>query len=132
MLPTPPHWATSSPPGRMTAARLRNSASWSGTQWKVAVDRIASTAPSIGSGRPRSATTYSTRSPNRARRSRVASTIAAEPSSATTRAARQPLGQHFRHPTAAAARVEHAFVTGERQPFQHGRPPRVIGAATRS
>ena len=43
MLPPPPHWATSRPPGRMTAARLRKSASWSGTQWNVAVERIAST-----------------------------------------------------------------------------------------
>ncbi len=43
MLPTPPHCATSQPPGRMTAARFRNSASWSGTQWKVAVERTAST-----------------------------------------------------------------------------------------
>ena len=54
MLPPPPHWATSRPPGRTTAARLRNSASWSGTQWNVAVERIASTGSSIGSGSPRS------------------------------------------------------------------------------
>ncbi len=91
MLPTPPHCATSQPPGRRTAARFANSASWSGTQWNVAVDRIASTVPSIGSGCPRSATTYSIRSPNGASRSRAASIIDGEPSSATTR----PRGRRF-------------------------------------
>ena len=54
--PTPPHWATRRPPGRRTAARWRNNAAWSGTQWNVAVDRIASTGGAIGSGWPRSAT----------------------------------------------------------------------------
>ena len=48
MLPAPPHWATSWPPGRSTAARWRKSASWSATQWSVAVERAASTTPSIG------------------------------------------------------------------------------------
>ena len=57
MLPKPPHWATSQPPGWSTAARFAKSASWSGTQWKVAVERIASTGSSIGSGCPRSAWT---------------------------------------------------------------------------
>ena len=40
------------------AGEVRNSASWSATQWNVAVERIASTdASAIGSGAPRSATT---------------------------------------------------------------------------
>ena len=42
MLPAPPHWATSLPPGRSAACRRANSRSWSSIQWKVAVDRIAS------------------------------------------------------------------------------------------
>ena len=49
MLPAPPHWATSRPPGRRTAARFRNRASWSGTQWNVAVDRMASASAPPGS-----------------------------------------------------------------------------------
>ena len=58
MLPCPPHCATSRPPGRRTEARCRNSASWSATQWKVAVDRIASTLASpSGRGAARSAVT---------------------------------------------------------------------------
>ena len=48
-LPAPPHCATSWPPGRRTPARFANSASWSGIQWNVAVERMASTGP-IGSG----------------------------------------------------------------------------------
>ena len=43
VLPTPPYWATSCPPGRVTAARWRYSAAWSWIQWNVAVERIAST-----------------------------------------------------------------------------------------
>src|SRR5947199_306038 len=40
-LPHPPHCAASCPRGRSTAARLANNRSWSGTQWNVAVDKIA-------------------------------------------------------------------------------------------
>jgi trans-aconitate 2-methyltransferase len=42
---------------RPASARLENSASWSRTQWNVAVERTASTGTSTGSGRARSATT---------------------------------------------------------------------------
>ena len=63
-------------------ARFANSASWSAIQWKVAVDRMASTGGDTGNGSCRSATRYSTRSsPSRAR---ACSTIETEPSSATT------------------------------------------------
>ena len=123
MLPAPPHWATSRPPGRVTAARLRNSASWSGTQWNVAVERTASTRPSIGSGTPRSATTYSIRSPKRASRSRAASTIDGEPSSAMTRPVGQALGELLGDAAAAAAGIEDALVAPERQAIEDRRAP---------
>ena len=42
MLPSPPHCATSRPPGLSAARRRLNSRSWSAIQWKVAVERIAS------------------------------------------------------------------------------------------
>ena len=43
MLPRPPHWASSTPPGRRAAIRRSNSRSWSRIQWKVALEKIAST-----------------------------------------------------------------------------------------
>ena len=82
MLPTPPHCAASWAPGRITAARWRNRASWSSTQWKVAVESTASTAFLNGSGRCRSATTKVIRSPPS--RSRARPIIDTEPSSAIT------------------------------------------------
>ena len=42
MLPSPPHWATSRPPGRSAPCSARASAAWSAIQWNVAVDSSAS------------------------------------------------------------------------------------------
>ena len=85
MLPAPPHCAASWPPGLSTRARCRKSASWSAIQWNVAVDRMASTGSAIASGCVRSPIRNRTRSPNGANRSRAASIMAGEPSSAITR-----------------------------------------------
>ena len=115
------------------AARLRNRASWSGTQWKVAVDSTASTDPgAIGSGAPRSATTYSTRSPKGARRSRATSTIEGDPSTAMTR----PRGRRCRSRSVTRPDPQPASITVS--PPASGRrsrtlaPQRVMGSATRS
>ena len=80
-LPSPPHWATSRPPG-FSASRMRaNSRSWSPIQWNVAVETTASTGSSTAS---------SSRSPSRTStlsgsRRLASSTIAREPSTAITR-----------------------------------------------
>ena len=79
--PAPPHWAASGPSACSTSARLANNRSWSGTQWKVAVDRMASTG-SIGMGSRRSCVTYAIRSCPR--RIRARSSIEGDASSATT------------------------------------------------
>src|SRR4051795_9138008 len=80
-LPHPPHCAANCPRGRITAARFANSRSWSGTQWKVAVDKIASTR-SIGIGSRRSCVRYVIRSaPSR---STAAAIIEGDASSAIT------------------------------------------------
>ena len=123
MLPNPPHCATSQPPGRSTAARFSKSASWSITQWKVAVDSTASTGSASGSGRPRSASTYVTWSPNLARRPRACSSIAAEKSSATTR----PRGSRASSSSVTRPVPQPASSTVsspcERQPLEHLRAP---------
>ncbi len=71
-----------------------------------------------GSGAPRSATTYVTRSPNRASRSRAMAIIDGDPSSAITRPSRQPLQQVLGDPTRPAAGVEHRLVAAQRQPVK--------------
>ena len=137
MLPSPPHCATRRPPGRSTVARFANSASWSDTQWKVAVDRTASTeAGSRGSGCPRSATTNETRSPNGASRPRATSTIDGEASSATTRPRGSALEELLRDPPGAASGIEHGLVAGQRQavedvgaPARHRVGDAVVGRA---
>ena len=131
-LPTPPHWATSQPPRRVIVARFAKSASWSGTQWKVAVDTTASTGSSIGNGWPRSATTYSMRSPNGARRSRAASIIAGDPSRAMTRpsGSRDASCSVTRPVPQPASRTRSSPSSGSRS--STARPQRVIGSATRS
>ena len=43
MLPRPPHWASSRPPGFRLRCSAANSASWSGIQWKVALEKMTST-----------------------------------------------------------------------------------------
>ena len=123
MLPTPPHWATSRPPGRRTAARFANNASWSGTQWKVAVDRIASTG-ALERQRPPEVRddvldpVAERRQPLAGgRRSSPASRRARRPCRAEAR--RQELGD----PTGPAAGVEDAFVAGQRQAVEDGRAP---------
>ena len=133
MLPTPPHWATSQPPGRSTAARFANSASWSRTQWKVAVDRIASTLAldreRTGRGRRRRS---SIRSPNRASRSRAAAIIAGEPSRAMTR----PRGRRAASSSVTRPLPQPAsrtrLVAGQRQAVEDGAAPARLGPATRS
>ena len=86
MLPSPPHWATKLPPGRSAARRRANSRSWSAIQWKVAVERIASTGSSSSSSSRSDAWTSARPSAIRpASRSLAASTIDAEPSTAITR-----------------------------------------------
>ncbi len=133
-LPAPPHWATIRPPGRSAANRRSNSRSWSGIQWKVAVERIASTGSSSSSS-SRSATNTSTPGPSR---SRACSTIEGEPSTATTCAARQPLDQRGGDAPGAAAGVEHALVAvaarGGRAPRAPSPPaaPRRAGRRRRS
>ena len=119
MLPSPPHWATSRPPGRSAACRRANSRSWSAIQWNVAVERIASTrlveleveqvehahVDAVGAGR-------------RAR-SLAASTIEADASTAITLPARQALDQRLGDPPRAAARVEHDLVARQLQAREH-------------
>ena len=81
MLPLPPHWTSSTPPGRSARASRAQRRSWSVTQCSVAVETIAST----DSSRSRSSTSWhhtSARSPSR----RCASaTMSAEASTASTR-----------------------------------------------
>ncbi len=43
MFPFPPHCATNRPPGAITSNNRANSAGWSGIQWKVALEKTAST-----------------------------------------------------------------------------------------
>ena len=133
MLPTPPHWATSRPPGRRTAARLANSASWSGTQWNVAVERIGvdRLVDRAAARRGRRRRTRPGRRSGRAARARP------RPSTASRRARRRarPAGARaaLGHAAAAAARVEDALVAGAAAAGRGRRvPQRVIGSATRS
>ena len=80
-LPSPPHWATSRPPGRSAAYRRANSASWSAIQWKTAFEKTASTGSSSSSS-VRSAWSTVARSPSA---SRACSTIDGAASTAITR-----------------------------------------------
>jgi hypothetical protein len=54
MLPSPPHWTSSTPPGRSARASRAQRRSWSVTQCSVAVETTAST----GSARSRSSTSW--------------------------------------------------------------------------
>ena len=121
MLPSPPHWATSRPPGRSAACRRANSRSWSAIQWNVAVERTASTGslqleleqvgdahvdvgaePLAGGGDHRGRLVDRDHPP-----------------------ARQPLDQRLGDAARPAAGVEHALVAVELQPVEHGEPERL-------
>ena len=115
-LPSPPHWATSRPPGFSAARRRANSRSWSPIQWKVAVETIASTGSSSSSS-SRSASRTSTVGRAAARRASLDHRARAVDGDHAP--ARQPLGQRRGHPAGAAARVEHGLVAAQPQPRQH-------------
>ena len=88
--------------------------------------------PSRGSGWPRSATTYSIRSPNPASRSRAAAIIAGDPSSAITR----PRGRRVAS-SSVTRPVPHPASSTRSSPWSGSRsstarPQRVCGSATRS
>ncbi len=120
MLPSPPHCATSWPPGRSAACRRANSRSWSAIQWKVAVERTASTGSCSSSSAGRRA------SPRHVR-------IAAQPLAGgcdhrlRTRPRRSPargqaLHQRLGDAPRAAAGVEHRLVSAQLQPGEHPAP----------
>ena len=107
----------------MTAARFANSASWSGTQWNVAVERTASTV-----------------AVDRERRAEVRDDVLdpiAEASEALARrldhrrgaierddpSTRQSIGQLLGDASAPAAGIEDALVAMEREAVQDGRAP---------
>ena len=107
MLPWPPHWATSSPPGRRCARRRAKSASWSAIQWKVAVERIASACEAEVEGRrgrPRAA--------RRGRPGARARRRSSRPTASTpiTRPLRQAREQRLGDPARAAAGVDDRLV----------------------
>ena len=118
MLPKPPHWATSHPPGWSTAARFAKSASWSGTQWNVAVERMASTGSSIGSGcsevRVDVAHSVALRGEPLARLLEHRRRGIERDDLAAWDAREQQLG----HPSRSAPGIEHALVASQRQPHQ--------------
>ena len=114
-LPAPPHWATSRPPGCSAANRRSNSRSWSAIQWKVAVERIASTGSSSSSS-SRSATNTSTPGPSRSRASLDHRGRAVDGDHC---AAREPLDQRRGDAAGAAAGVEHALVAAQLEPVEH-------------
>ena len=132
-LPSPPHWATSRPPGRSACVEpSRTGASWSRIQWKVALEKTASTgstpaAPSSERSAIRSPVSVAERRGGAVVDHRRRGVDPDHP------AAGQPLDQHRRHPSGAAAGVEHGLVAvgdpGARAP-PAPRPPG--GSETRS
>ena len=106
---------------RSTSSSRANSRSWSAIQWKVAVERIASTGRSSSSS-SRSATRSSTR---------VAEPLARRLDHRRRAvdghhlAARQPLDQRRGHPAGAAAGVEHPLVAAQVEPVEHLPPHRL-------
>ena len=112
---------TSRPPGISTPSSRANSRSWSAIQWKVAVERIASTGRSSSSS-SRSATRTSALSPSRSRACLDHRRRAVD---GHHLAARQPLDQRRRHPPGAAAGVEHPLVAAQLEPVEHVPPHRL-------
>ncbi len=122
MLPSPPHWATSRPPGRRAPRRRSNSRSM--------VARSSGRWPSRGSrrraGQARAragpSTCSSARSP---RRRRAASIIEADSSTAMTR----PCGRRSSSASVIrpgpAAGVEHQLVSAQLQAAEHVAPERL-------
>ena len=100
--------------GLSAACRRSKSRSWSAIQWKVAVERIASTGSSSSSSVGRQAHVDGRAEP-RARlldhRRRAVD--------GDHLAAREPLEQRRRHPAGAAAGVEHALVAAQLEPVEH-------------
>ena len=127
MLPWAPHWAASGVPGRITAARLAKSRSWSSTQWNVAVDSTASTGPpsprTPGESSSRSPSTKTTLPAKRAKRWRASTSIDGAASKATT----LPVGRRCSNisVTRPAPRgcVENPFVATQVQAAEHLRAP---------
>ena len=121
-LPSPPHCTLTRPPGRSAAASRANSASWSAIQWKVALEKTASTrSPSASVSVARSAWRTSTGSP--ASSSRARATMSGDASTAMTPPARQPLEQHAGDAARAAAGVEHGLVAAQLEAVEHGGGP---------
>ncbi len=123
MFPTPPHWATSQPPGRRTAARFAKRASWSGTQWNVAVERMASTGPVE---RQRSTQVGNdVFDPIAERGQAVAGGVDHRRRTVERHdvATRQPGREELGDAARPAPGVEHAFVADQRQPIEDDRTP---------
>ena len=123
MLPTPPHWATSQPPGRRTAREVRE-------------ERVVIGDPVERGGRQDRVD----RRPERQRSAEVGDDEldpVAERRQPVARgldhrgraierdhpATGQSPGKQLGDPAAAAAGVEDAFVAGEREPLEDGRAP---------
>ena len=108
MFPAPPHCAASRPPGFSAACRRANRRSWSSIQWKVAVERIASTGSSSSS---------STRSAANASIPRAARLLDHRRAAVDGdhRAVRDPPASSG-DPAGAAAGVEHPLVPAEVEP----------------
>ena len=127
MLPTPPHWATSRPPGRSDRGEVR--------EQRVVIGRPSGTSPSTGSRRPARRAAAAAPGPRRRTRPdrrtapaarRAASIIDGERVERDDVPARQPRGEQLGDPARAAAGVEHPLVAGERQPVEdRPAPPRL-------
>ena len=134
MLPAPPHCATSRPPGRSDAGEVAEQRVVVGdpVERRGREDRVDRRRRPAAAARPRSATANATRSPNRASRSRAASTIDGDASSATT----CPSGRRSAscsvtrpEPQPASSTVSSPRSGSRSRTFE---PQRVIGWATRS
>ena len=114
-LPSPPHWATSRPPGFSASFRRANRRSWSPIQWNVAVETIASTGSStVELEQVGLADVDRRRQPPPRLLDHRARAVDGDHA-----AARQPLDQHRGDAAGAAARVEHGLVAVQPQPPQH-------------
>ena len=122
MLPSPPHWATSRPPsaGRR-AQRRRKSASWSAIQWKVAVERTASTCspPSVQHDEVRHACV---RVPAGGAASRAPSRRSVDGDHA---AVREALEELLGDPPGPAAGIEDRLVAAQLEPVEDLAPQRL-------
>ena len=123
MFPAPPHWATSRAPGRMTAARLANRASWSVIQWNAAFEKTASTVPSTGSGAAREVGADELDARIVAQvRARLLDHLLGHVQR-DDRSARDAVEDQRGDAPRAAARVEDALVAHQGKPIQHRGAP---------